>query len=59
MPDYMKRFIVFTDKDLENIKAGKVVVTENCNFSERDEPYDIYCVSEEWMKEYDNPNIED
>lgn len=46
----MKRFIVFSDKDLEDIKSGKVVVTENCNFSEGEAPYDIYCVSEEWIE---------
>lgn len=50
----MKRFIVFTDQDLDDIKAGKVVTCENCNFSDHDGPFDIYCVSEEWMKDYDS-----
>lgn len=54
MADYTKRFIIFNDKDLEDIKSGKVVVTESCSFSESEEPYDIYCVSEEWMKRYES-----
>ena len=51
----MTRFIVFTDEDLDKIKSGQMVVCENCNFSESgDDPYDIYCVSEDWIKEYDS-----
>lgn len=51
----MKRFIVFTDEDLDKMKSGQMVVCEGCNFSEsKDDPYDIYCVSEEWMNQYDS-----
>ena len=51
----MKRFIVFTDEDFDKMKSGQMVVCEGCDFSEsKDDPYDIYCVSEEWMNQYDS-----
>lgn len=52
---YMKRFIIFTNEDLDKIKSGQMVVCEGCDFSEsKEDPYDIYCVSEEWMNQYDS-----
>ncbi len=52
----MKRFIVFTDEDLDKMKSGQMVVCEGCNFSEffKEDPYDIYCISEKWMNQYNN-----
>lgn len=51
----MKRFIIFTDDDLDKMKSGQMVVCEGCNFSEsKEDPYDIYCVSEKWMNQYDD-----
>lgn len=34
----MKRFIVFTDEELDKIKAGELVVCKDCDFSDHDEP---------------------
>lgn len=48
----MKRFIVFTDEDLDKIKAGELVVCRDCDFSDRDKPYDVFCVSEDWYARY-------
>lgn len=50
----MRRFIIFTDEELDKIKSGQLVVCENCVFSESgdDEPYDVFCVSEDWWKHY-------
>lgn len=52
----MKRFIIFTDEELDRIKTGQLVVCEGCDFSEsgNDEPYDIFCVSEDWWKQYNS-----
>lgn len=51
----MKRFIIFTDEDLDKIKSGQMVICEGCDFSEsKEDPYNIYCVSEEWMNQYDS-----
>ena len=51
----MKHFIIFTNEDLDKMKSGQMVVCEKCNFSEsKDDPYDIYCVSEEWMNQYNS-----
>lgn len=30
----MKRFIIFTDEELDKMKSGQLVVCENCDFSE-------------------------
>lgn len=49
---YMRRFIVFTDEELDKIKAGELVVCRDCDFSNRDKPYDIFCVSEDWYAQY-------
>ena len=52
---YMKRFIIFTNEDLDKMKSGQMVVCKKCNFSEsKDDQYDIYCVSEEWMNQYNS-----
>ena len=51
----MKHFIIFTNEDLDKMKSGQMVVCEKCNFSEsKDDPYDIYCVSDEWMNQYNS-----
>ena len=51
----MKHFIIFTNEDLDKMKSGQMVVYEKCNFSEsKDDPYDICCVSEEWMNQYNS-----
>ena len=51
----MKHFIIFTDDDLDKMKSGQMVVCKKCNFSEyKDDPYDIYCVSEEWVNQYNS-----
>lgn len=46
----MKRFIVFTDEELFDILGGKAVPIKDLPGV----PYDIYCVSEDWMRQYDN-----
>lgn len=52
---YMKHFIIFTNEDLDKMKSGQMVVCKKCNFSEsKDDQYDIYCVSEEWMNQYNS-----
>ena len=51
----MKHFIIFTNEDLDKMKSGQMVVCEKCNFLvSKDGPYDIYCVSEEWMNQYNS-----
>lgn len=52
----MKRFIIFTDEELDKIKSDQMVVCEKCDFSESgdDKPYDIFCVSEDWWKQYNS-----
>ena len=46
----MRRFIIFTDEELDKMKSGQLVVCENCDFSESGDgkPYDIFCASEDW-----------
>ena len=50
----MRRFIIFTDEELDKMKSGQLVVCENCDFSESGDgkPYDIFCASEDWWKHY-------
>lgn len=49
----MRRFIIFTDEDLDKIKSDQLVVCRDCNFSDKNnEQYDIYCVSENWYRDY-------
>lgn len=45
--EYVKRFIVFTNDDLNKIKSDEVVTLEMDSKT-------FYCVSENWMKEYDS-----
>ena len=47
-----KRFIILSNEDLEKIGSNQVVTRENCDFSRSDPPYDIFCVSEDWYKEF-------
>lgn len=47
-----KRFIILSNEDLEKIRSNQVVTCENCDFSSNELPYDIFCVSEDWYKEY-------
>ena len=51
----MKHFIIFTNEDLDKMKSGQMGVCKKCSFSEsKDDRYDIYCVSEEWMNQYNS-----
>ena len=45
--EYVKRFIVFTNDELDKIKSDEIV-TLKMNSEV------IYCVSEDWMKQYDS-----
>lgn len=45
--EYMKRFIVFTNDDLNKIKSDEVVTLEMDSKT-------FYCVSEDWLKDYDS-----
>lgn len=47
-----KRFIILSSDDLDKIRNNQVVTCENCDFSSVEPPYDIFCVSEGWYKEY-------
>ena len=51
----MKHFIIFSKEELDEIKNGKSVVIKNSLWF-GDKASDIYCVSEEWMQEYNSEN---
>lgn len=48
-----RHFITFSQEELDKIKNGEIVTIENCPWF-GGESFDIYCVSEEWMLEYDS-----
>lgn len=53
----MKHFIIFSQEELDKIKNDEIVIIKNCPWF-KDRTSDIYCVSEEWMREYDsNKNL--
>lgn len=48
-----KRFIVFSQEELNQIKNGQIVVLKNCCwFGKEEGPFDVYFASEEWMQEF-------
>lgn len=49
----MKHFIIFSQEELDEIKNGKIAIIKNYPWL-KDKASDIYCVSEEWMREYDS-----
>lgn len=53
MSRYTKRFIVFSQEELDKIKNGEIVALENCSWA-KGIASKIYCVSKEWMQDFDS-----
>lgn len=53
MSKYTKHFIVFSQEELYKIKNGEIVMIEDFPLF-KEGPFNIYCVSEEWMREFDS-----
>nr|DAI86265.1 MAG TPA: hypothetical protein [Caudoviricetes sp.] len=52
-----KHFIVFSQEELDKIKNGGIVIIDDLPWL-KEGPFNIYCVSEEWMQEFDsNENL--
>lgn len=58
MSEYTKRFLVFSQEELDKIKnGGGIVIIDDFPWFKKG-PFNIYCVSEEWMQEFDsNENL--
>lgn len=57
MSKYTKHFIVFSQEELDKIKNGEIVIINDFPWF-KEGHFDLYCVSEEWMREFDsNENL--
>ena len=57
MSKYTKHFIVFSQEELDKIKNGEIVIINDFPWF-KEGSFNIYCVSEEWMREFDsNENL--